>query len=267
MTAALRGNARLLALSIPLICIALAGLLAPVIAPYAPNQTDLTITLQAPSAEHWLGTDQLGRGPVQPDYLGCSDLDDGHCCRSDDCLHGRCCAWFSRGVCRWSRGPFRNLVDRVCVKCPDDVAGLDDSRRLGRRSRESHPGFIDIRLGPLRTNCPRCRNGVPQLCCGERISGSWCPSDPDNPAPCGASCGPTLPRFRKYRHRLNGDGDRKLELLRFRHRATDPRMGANAGRVPPVPGNSVVALYPTRCCHHRRRALLQPNRRTPGDRT
>ncbi len=61
MTAVLRRNSRLLALSIPLICIALAGLLAPLIAPYAPNQTDLTITLQAPSAEHWLGTDQLGR--------------------------------------------------------------------------------------------------------------------------------------------------------------------------------------------------------------
>jgi peptide/nickel transport system permease protein len=34
--------------------------LAPLLTPYSPTQQDLTNVLQPPSAEHWLGTDQLG---------------------------------------------------------------------------------------------------------------------------------------------------------------------------------------------------------------
>ncbi|MCW2305877.1 ABC transporter permease [Rhodobium gokarnense] len=34
---------------------------APVFAPYSPTKTDIINTLAQPSAEHWLGTDQLGR--------------------------------------------------------------------------------------------------------------------------------------------------------------------------------------------------------------
>lgn len=41
---------------------ALAALLAPVIAPFAPNASDLTaLAHPTPSARHWLGTDHLGR--------------------------------------------------------------------------------------------------------------------------------------------------------------------------------------------------------------
>jgi len=39
----------------------LLGLLAPLIAPYPPAQQDLLVALSGPSAEHWLGTDTLGR--------------------------------------------------------------------------------------------------------------------------------------------------------------------------------------------------------------
>jgi len=40
----------------------LAALLAPVLAPYAPNATDFTaVTSPTPSRAHWLGTDHLGR--------------------------------------------------------------------------------------------------------------------------------------------------------------------------------------------------------------
>jgi peptide/nickel transport system permease protein len=39
----------------------LVALLAPVIAPYAPETQDITNRLAAPSAAHWLGTDVLGR--------------------------------------------------------------------------------------------------------------------------------------------------------------------------------------------------------------
>ena len=46
-----------------IICLAwiIAAILAPVIAPYDPVVQDLTARLQAPSAQHWFGTDNLGR--------------------------------------------------------------------------------------------------------------------------------------------------------------------------------------------------------------
>ena len=37
------------------------AVLAPVISPYDPNAQDLAVSIQGPSASHWLGTDQLGR--------------------------------------------------------------------------------------------------------------------------------------------------------------------------------------------------------------
>src|SRR4028118_1369360 len=37
------------------------AILAPVISPYDPNAQDLASSIQGPSADHWLGTDQLGR--------------------------------------------------------------------------------------------------------------------------------------------------------------------------------------------------------------
>jgi peptide/nickel transport system permease protein len=40
------------------------AIFAPLIAPYPPNDQNLLATLQSPSREHWLGTDELGR-----DYL------------------------------------------------------------------------------------------------------------------------------------------------------------------------------------------------------
>jgi ABC-type dipeptide/oligopeptide/nickel transport system permease subunit len=41
--------------------IALAGLFAPLIAPYSPEATDLANVMSPPSAQHWFGTDELGR--------------------------------------------------------------------------------------------------------------------------------------------------------------------------------------------------------------
>lgn len=41
--------------------LAVASVLAPFISPYGPEQTNLLKALQGPSAEHWLGTDDLGR--------------------------------------------------------------------------------------------------------------------------------------------------------------------------------------------------------------
>lgn len=41
--------------------IVLVALLTPIIAPYDPYAADLTGALQKPSAEHWFGTDKLGR--------------------------------------------------------------------------------------------------------------------------------------------------------------------------------------------------------------
>lgn len=43
------------------VLVVLAGLLAPWISPYPPNELDLTATLQPPSGEHFFGTDELGR--------------------------------------------------------------------------------------------------------------------------------------------------------------------------------------------------------------
>jgi peptide/nickel transport system permease protein len=39
----------------------LAAILGPVLAPYSPLQSNAAMTLKPPSAEHWFGTDQLGR--------------------------------------------------------------------------------------------------------------------------------------------------------------------------------------------------------------
>jgi ABC-type dipeptide/oligopeptide/nickel transport system permease subunit len=41
--------------------LALASIFAPLIAPYGPTQVDTSATLQTPSADHWFGTDTLGR--------------------------------------------------------------------------------------------------------------------------------------------------------------------------------------------------------------
>ena len=47
--------------SIIMILFLLTAAFAPVLAPYDPNAQNLTNVLQPPSAEHWLGTDALGR--------------------------------------------------------------------------------------------------------------------------------------------------------------------------------------------------------------
>jgi peptide/nickel transport system permease protein len=47
-----------------LVALAAIGILAPWISPYDPNYQDLTNIMAAPSAEHWLGTDDLGRDVV-----------------------------------------------------------------------------------------------------------------------------------------------------------------------------------------------------------
>jgi peptide/nickel transport system permease protein len=44
-----------------LLLLVLAAVLAPLIAPYDPNQQDLLVRLQSPGAHHWLGTDDYGR--------------------------------------------------------------------------------------------------------------------------------------------------------------------------------------------------------------
>jgi peptide/nickel transport system permease protein len=44
-----------------LLVIGVLGLLAPVLATYPPNEQSLMSRLASPSAEHWLGTDELGR--------------------------------------------------------------------------------------------------------------------------------------------------------------------------------------------------------------
>jgi peptide/nickel transport system permease protein len=44
-----------------LVLLVLAGLLAPAIAPYSPDEQDLSTVLSGPSGAHWLGTDTVGR--------------------------------------------------------------------------------------------------------------------------------------------------------------------------------------------------------------
>jgi peptide/nickel transport system permease protein len=44
-----------------LVSLLLISILAPVIAPYAPNDQNVSLLLAPPSAQHWLGTDDLGR--------------------------------------------------------------------------------------------------------------------------------------------------------------------------------------------------------------
>ncbi len=47
--------------AIVLVCLIGAAVMAPRLAPYAPDQIDLSIRRSPPSAAHWFGTDELGR--------------------------------------------------------------------------------------------------------------------------------------------------------------------------------------------------------------
>lgn len=47
--------------SVIVAAVTLAALLAPLIAPHDPNKVDVLNSLQAPSAAHWMGTDDVGR--------------------------------------------------------------------------------------------------------------------------------------------------------------------------------------------------------------
>ena len=44
-----------------IVCVFLLAMLAPIIAPYAPNDINVKAILLAPSMQHWMGTDGLGR--------------------------------------------------------------------------------------------------------------------------------------------------------------------------------------------------------------
>ena len=55
------GNRSLLAGTILMAVIILAALAAPWIAPFDPNEQDVTASLGAPDATHWFGTDFFGR--------------------------------------------------------------------------------------------------------------------------------------------------------------------------------------------------------------
>ncbi len=61
IVASLRRNKLMTVGAAMAIVIVLIGVLAPLIAPSAPDGTSPTQTLLAPSASHWFGTDQLGR--------------------------------------------------------------------------------------------------------------------------------------------------------------------------------------------------------------
>ncbi|MGH2944635.1 MAG: ABC transporter permease, partial [Solirubrobacteraceae bacterium] len=52
---------RLVLIALPLAAFVVAGLAAPLLAPHDPTATNLAASLQPPSGEHLLGTDQLGR--------------------------------------------------------------------------------------------------------------------------------------------------------------------------------------------------------------
>ena len=57
----LRGNPVTAVAAVGVLLLALAALLAPALVPYDPIASDVPHALQPPSAQHWAGTDQLGR--------------------------------------------------------------------------------------------------------------------------------------------------------------------------------------------------------------
>ncbi len=44
-----------------IVLLVLVAIFGPLIEPYDPNETDMSVSFKPPSAEHWFGTDQLGR--------------------------------------------------------------------------------------------------------------------------------------------------------------------------------------------------------------
>ena len=65
-----RRNATLLAGSLIVGGFVLLAIIGPVIAPYGPNEQNLLATLQGPSAEHWFGTDHIGRDVLSRVLVG-----------------------------------------------------------------------------------------------------------------------------------------------------------------------------------------------------
>ena len=57
----MKGRTRTALIALPLIAFVVVGLLAPLLAPADPTANDLAVSLTPPSADHPLGTDQLGR--------------------------------------------------------------------------------------------------------------------------------------------------------------------------------------------------------------
>ena len=63
----------------------LLAVFAPLLAPYPPDATDLLNSLAPPSAEHWLGTNQVGQDTLVPDHLRIADQPDRAAARSSSC--------------------------------------------------------------------------------------------------------------------------------------------------------------------------------------
>ncbi len=77
-------RARLAGVGLAIITVfACSALFAGSLSPYSPTKQRITNALQAPSAENWLGTDELGR-----DILSASCTAGAFLCRSELCLWG-----------------------------------------------------------------------------------------------------------------------------------------------------------------------------------
>ena len=79
------------------------SLLAPVLATHDPNIQDLANRLQPWSADHWLGTDELGRDMLARLMAGGRGMRLRACCG--------CCSWVSPG-CRWPSACTRRKASR-----------------------------------------------------------------------------------------------------------------------------------------------------------
>ncbi len=245
--------------ALPLSLFAIAGLLAPVLAPADPAANDLAASLLPPSADHLLGTDQLGRDQLSRLLHGAQiSLAVTAAVLGISMTVGVVTGTIAGYLGGWADRVVSRIID-IAVALPGMLVAL---AVIGVRG----PGVENLvlamsvwvwapyaRIARARTASLR---GSPHLdalrLLGAGRRASWVGTCFRRPG--------TVPGVRQHRRRRHRARGRHVEFPRPRHTASSGRVGADAHRGASLPGLGLVARLPARYRDHRCRVRQQPAR-------